>query len=54
MTDSPPLEEPILVTGGLGFIGRHAVEQLLQRGQSVAVFDVPGAPVPAAWGERVR
>ncbi|MBP7693599.1 MAG: NAD-dependent epimerase/dehydratase family protein, partial [Anaerolineales bacterium] len=54
MTDFPALAQPILVTGGLGFIGRHSVEQLLQRGQTVAVFDVPEARVPEAWGARVR
>lgn len=27
-----------LVIGGGGFVGRHIVEQLVQRGESVAVF----------------
>lgn len=29
-----------LVIGGCGFLGRHIVEGLLQRGDSVAVFDI--------------
>ncbi|HJY88194.1 MAG TPA: NAD-dependent epimerase/dehydratase family protein, partial [Candidatus Acidoferrales bacterium] len=28
-----------LVTGGAGFIGSHAVDELVQRGQEVAVLD---------------
>jgi sterol-4alpha-carboxylate 3-dehydrogenase (decarboxylating) len=29
-----------LVIGGSGFLGRHIVEQLLQRGDNVSVFDI--------------
>jgi nucleoside-diphosphate-sugar epimerase len=43
-----------VVTGGLGFIGRHLVERLLAEGYAVTAFDLPGAPVPAAWQGRVR
>ena len=28
----------VLVTGGGGFLGRHLVEQLLQRGESVRIL----------------
>ncbi len=54
MTDLPALAQPVLVTGGLGFIGRHAVDQLLATGHAVSVFDVPGARVPGHWPDRVR
>jgi nucleoside-diphosphate-sugar epimerase len=29
-----------LVTGGLGFIGKHVVDQLVQRGDRVRVLDL--------------
>lgn len=37
----------ILVTGGAGFIGLNVAEQLLERGESVVLFDL--APPPAAF-----
>jgi hypothetical protein len=39
--DKMPERESYLVIGGCGFLGRHIVEQLLERGETeVAVFDI--------------
>lgn len=36
----------VLVTGGGGFIGLHLVQQLLQRGDTVRVLELPDVPLP--------
>lgn len=48
----PP--SPVLVTGAAGFIGRHLVNRLLTLGCPVVALDLPGAPFPSAWKERVQ
>ena len=42
------MEKKVLVTGGLGFIGRHLVDLLLARGDSVRILDIaePNNPLP--------
>ncbi|WP_334078736.1 NAD-dependent epimerase/dehydratase family protein [Microbulbifer sp. M83] len=42
------------VTGAGGFIGRHLVQALLAEKVSVVALMMPGEPVPADWGDRVR
>ena len=42
------------VTGAGGFIGRHLVRQLLAEQVAVVALMMPGEPVPAEWGDRVR
>lgn len=37
---SPAKKDVFLVIGGSGFVGRHIVQQLLDRGDNVSVFDI--------------
>ena len=37
---SPPQGKLCTVVGGCGFLGRHMVEQLLEKGYQVNVFDI--------------
>jgi nucleoside-diphosphate-sugar epimerase len=48
------IEEPVLVTGGTGFIGRRLIDRLLEMKLRVRSFALPGEPVPEAWGDRVE
>ena len=55
MTPTPPESGPRLavVTGAAGFVGRHLVAGLADRGWTVRAVDLPGM-VPPAHGDRVE
>jgi len=42
-----------VVTGATGFIGRHLVDGLVERGAQLAILVRPGAQLPDAWRGRV-
>ncbi len=48
------IAEPILVTGGTGFIGRRLIDRLLEMNLEVVSFALPDEPVPDNWGEKVK
>ncbi|MFI4974094.1 MAG: UDP-glucose 4-epimerase GalE [Caulobacterales bacterium] len=56
MFGNAPSKISVLVTGGAGYIGAHAVKALAERGLTPVVFDDLSAGHPEAlrWGEFVR
>ncbi len=54
MTTSIPSDAPVLVTGGCGFVGRHLVRALSERGERVRVLDLADPAPLAADVEHVR
>ncbi|TKB46320.1 NAD-dependent epimerase/dehydratase family protein [Thalassotalea mangrovi] len=46
--------ENVFITGAGGFIGRHLVEALLDKGVKVTALMVPHEPVPESWGNLVH
>ncbi len=47
------IQDPVLVTGGTGFIGRKLIGQLLEKNLSVVSFALPGEATPEHWGNKV-
>jgi dihydroflavonol-4-reductase len=54
MTHPLPSDAPVLVTGGCGFVGRHLVRALAERGERVRVLDPADLPPLPAEVEHVR
>ncbi len=50
----PTLDEPILVTGATGFIGRRLTARLLADGHRPRALVLPSDAVPIEWGDRVE
>jgi len=48
------MPQPVLVTGGGGFIGSHLVQLLLERGEAVRVLERPGARLDHLPLERIQ
>jgi nucleoside-diphosphate-sugar epimerase len=48
------IEQPVLVTGGCGFIGKRVVKKLLDKDIKVRVLAVPNEEIPADWNGKVE
>ena len=48
------IQQPVLVTGGTGFIGSHLIDKLLAQGLEVRSFSLPNEQVPDHWQGRVK
>jgi len=53
MKDAYRPEEPVLVTGASGFIGRRVLHKLLERGIDVRALVLPEEDLPPDWDNRV-
>ena len=53
MNAAEPVPDPVLVTGGTGFLGSHLVDQLLARGRRITVVSRQPRPELEARGVRV-
>ncbi len=48
------IEEPIVVTGATGFIGRRIIDRLVSAGYAPRALVLPGEAVPRAWAQGVE
>ena len=48
------IKQPVLVTGGCGFIGKRVVKKLLDKDIRVRVLAVPNEEIPDNWNEKVE
>ncbi|WP_206483308.1 NAD-dependent epimerase/dehydratase family protein [Thalassotalea sp. G2M2-11] len=44
----------VFITGAGGFIGRHLVDELLNKGVTITALMLANEPVPSEWGDKVR